>query len=202
MRGQVDEKAIVAAVRAAEAQTSGQIVCVLARRSCNPAAYVTLYAAALALIAPWPLLEWTQLSAQMVFAIQIGVFVAALAALGATPLGIALTPRAVRRRQAYRAALEQYFARGLPRARGHAGVLIFVSIAEHYARIVADEALDDRISQAEWRAVVDEMTRHLREGHITEGFVAAVGHCGILLAQAAPPDAGGNDLPDELVRLN
>ena len=33
MKAQADENAIVAAVRAAEARTSGQIVCVLARRS-------------------------------------------------------------------------------------------------------------------------------------------------------------------------
>lgn len=202
MRNHADEKAIVAAVRAAEARTSGQIVCVLARRSCNPAAYVTLYAAALALMAPWPLLEWTQLSAQTIFAAQIGVFAIAFAALGGTPLGVALTPRKVRRRQAYGAARDQFLARGLARTRGGAGVLIFVSIAEHYASIVADEALDGKISEREWRVVVDELTGHLREGRITEGFVAAVARCGDLLAGVAPPDGGGNDLPDELVRLS
>ncbi len=202
MQGKADENAIIAAVRAAEARTSGQIVCVLARQSCDPSAFVTLYAAALALITPWPLLEWTQLSAQIIFAVQIGVFVAALLILGWTPLGVMLTPRRIKRRQAYRTALEQFFARGLARTRSRAGVLIFVSAAEHYARIVADEGLDDRISEAEWRTVVDEMTANLHEGRMTEGFVSAVTRCGDLLAKAAPPDGGGNDLPDQLVRLN
>jgi uncharacterized membrane protein len=45
------------------------------------------------------------------------------------------------------------------------------------------------------------MTAHLHEGRITEAFVAAVARCGDLLARAVPPDGGGNDLPDELVRL-
>jgi putative membrane protein len=202
MSAKVDESAIIAAVRAAESRTSGQIVCVLARHSCDPAAFVMLYAAALALIAPWPLLEWTQTPAQIVFAAQIGVFVTVLLVLGWTPLGVILTPRVLKRRQAYAAAIEQFFARGLGRTRSRAGVLIFVSLAEHYARIVADRALDDRISEKDWRGAVEEMTAHLREGRVTEGFVDAVARCGDLLARAAPPDGGGNELPDNLIRLD
>jgi putative membrane protein len=202
MQGLADENAIIAAVRAAEARTRGQIVCVLARQSCDPAAFVALYAAALALVTPWPLLEWTQLSAQVVFAAQVAVFILALLVLGGTRLGVVLTPRTVKRRQAYRAALEQFFIRGLRRTRSRAGVLIFVSLAEHYARIVADEDFDGKISEEEWRVAVEEMTACLHEGRITECFVAAIVRCGDLMARAAPPDGGGNDLPDALVRLN
>lgn len=202
MRELADENAIIAAVRAAESRSGGQIVCVLARQSCDPAAFAALYAAALALVTPWPLLEWTHWSAQAVFAAQIGVFILALLVLGWTRLGIFATPRAVRRRQAYRAALEQFSARGLRRTRSRAGVLIFVSLAEHYVRILADDGLDGKVSEAEWRVAVEEMTVHLHDGRITEGFVAAITRCGDLLARAAPPDGGGNELPDHLVRLN
>jgi len=202
MRELADEDAIIAAVRAAESRTSGQIVCVLARQSCDPSAFSTLYAAALALIAPWPLLEWTQFSAQYVFAMQIGVFILAFLVLGWTPLGVALAPRKVKKRQAYRTALEQFFVRGLPRTRSRAGVLVFVSLAEHYARIVADEDLNGKISESDWRVAVDEMTAHLRAGRVTEGFIAGIVRTGDLLARAAPPDGGGNELPDRLVRLN
>lgn len=198
----VDENAIIAAVRAAESRTSGQIVCVLARQSCDPAAFVALYASAVALLAPWPLLEWTRMSAQFVFATQIALFIVVFLTLGWTPLGVTLTPRNVRRRQAYRTALEQFFARALAKTRSRAGVLIFVSLTEHYARIIADHDLDDRISEIDWRAVVEELTRNLGEGRVTEGFVDAVVRCGDLLARAAPPDGGGNELPDRLVRLN
>ena len=118
MKAQADENAIVAAVRAAEARTSGQIVCVLARRSCDPSAFVDAlcrsagvdYALAIARIG-------RNGPAQTVFAVQIAVFILALLALGWTPLGIALTPHSVKRRHAYRAALEQFFIRGLPKTR-------------------------------------------------------------------------------------
>jgi putative membrane protein len=202
MRAEADENAIIAAVRAAEARSAGQIVCVLARRASDPSAFVTLYAAALAFLAPWPLLVWTSLSAQQVFAAQIGVFVALLALLGWTPLGIALTPRHFKRRQAFRTALEQFFERGIGRTRNRAGVLIFVSLAEHYVRIIADKALDDRISEKDWRTAVEELTAHLRNGEITEGMVAAILRVGDLLERASPPDGGSNDLPDALVRLD
>ncbi len=200
MRKHADEAAIVAAVQAAEARTSGQIVCVLARQSCDTGAVSALYAAAVALIAPWPLLVFTQISAQRIFAFQVFLFVTAFLLLGWTRLGLALTPRHEQRRQAFRAAVEQFFTRGMTRTRHRAGVLIFVSLAERYARIIADDGLTGKISEAEWQRAMSELTAHLRENRITEGFVAAVDRTGALLARAAPPDGGGNDLPDALVR--
>jgi putative membrane protein len=202
MRAQADEAAIVAAVKEAEAKTSGQIVCVLARQSCETGAAAALYAATLALLSPWPLLAGTQLPAQHIFAIQLGLFLVALSLLSWTPLGLLLMPRHEQRRQAFRSAVEQFFVRGLSKTHSRAGVLIFVSLAERYARILADDGLTDKVSEKEWQGVVDELTGHLREGRITEGFVAAIVRSGDLLAGAAPPDGGSNDLPDGLVRLS
>ena len=74
----VDEDAIITAVRAAEARTCGQIVCVLAQRSSEFGGETAVLAAALALLTPWPLLAFTQIPAQHIFAIQVVVFAAAL----------------------------------------------------------------------------------------------------------------------------
>lgn len=202
MREQANQAEIVAAVKAAEARTSGQIVCVLARQSCDTGAQAALWAAALAMLTPWPLLALTQLPAQRVFVIQTVVFAVSLLLLGWTRLGLALVPRHQQRRHAFRAAVEQFFVRGITRTRSRAGVMIFVSLAERYAHIIADDGLAEKITEAEWRETVESLIADLREGRITEGFVDAVGRCGELLARAAPPDGGGNDLPDGLVKLN
>ncbi len=202
MREQADQAAIVAAVKAAEAGTSGQIVCVLARQSCDTGAQAALVAAALALLAPWPLLAFTQMPAQHIFALQVVVFIVALLLFEWTRLGVALTPRSQQRRQAFRAAVEQFFIRGMTRTRSRAGVLIFVSLAERYAHIIADDGLAGKITEAEWRETVERLIAELRAGRITEGFVGAINRSGEFLARAAPPDGGGNDLPDGLVRLN
>ncbi len=202
MHEYADEATIVAAVRTAETRTSGQIVCVLARCSCDTGVHATLYSATLALLAPWPLLAFTQMSAQHIFAMQAAIFIAALLLLNWTRLGLALTPRGQQRRQAFRAAAEQFFTLGMTRTRNRTGVLIFVSLAEHYARIIADEGLTGKITEVEWRAVIDDLVGRLREGRVTEAFVVAVGQTGELLARVAPPDGGDNDLPDRLVRIN
>jgi putative membrane protein len=197
----VDEDAIVAAVRAAETRTSGQIVCVLAQRSSEIGGETPLLAAALALLTPWPLLTFTQMPAQHVYALQVAVFVAALLLFSWTHLGLALLPRFLKRRQAFRVAAEQFYIRGMTRSRHRAGVLIFVSLAEHYARIIADDGLTGKITEAEWQETVNELTGHLRAHEVTEGFVDAIQRTGDLLARSAPPDGGANDLPDRLVRL-
>ncbi|MBB4197091.1 putative membrane protein [Rhodoblastus sphagnicola] len=202
MRAQVGEAEVMAAVQRAEARTSGQIVCVLARRSCDSGGAAALYAGALACLAPWPLLSATDWSAQIIFAIQLAVFILALAVLGVTSLGVALVPRAERRRQAFRAATEQFFTRGVGRTQSRAGVLIFVSLEERYARILPDEGLAGKISEAEWREVIAVLTERLRAKRVTEGFVAAIDRCGALLARAAPANGKGNELPDGLVRLD
>ena len=72
-----DRAAISAAIRAAEAHTCGQIVCVLARSSSDYSAVPIQWAALLALIVPWPLIYFTQLTVQRIFLLQIVVFLIA-----------------------------------------------------------------------------------------------------------------------------
>ena len=193
-----DRAVIAAAIRAAEQRTSGQIVCVLARSSSDYSHVSVLWAALAALISPWPLIVFTQQSVQRIFFIQIAVFLAAALVLSWSPVRMALVPRAVRRARAHRAAVEQFFARGLTRTKGRTGVLIFVSLAERYARIVADEGIASKVKNAEWQAAVDALTAHFRDGRLVEGFVAAIERCGAVLAAHAPPHGAGDELPDRI----
>ena len=193
-----DRAAIAAAIRAAEQRTSGQIVCVLARSSSDYSHVSVLWAALAALISPWPLIVFTQQSVQRIFFIQIALFLAAAFVLSWSPVRMALVPRAVRRARAHRAAVEQFFARGLTRTKGRTGVLIFVSLAERYARIVADEGIASKVKNAEWQAAVDALTAHFRDGRLVEGFVAAIERCGAVLAAHAPPHGAGDELPDRI----
>ena len=77
-------------------------------------------------------------------------------------------------------------------------MLIFVSLAEHYARIVADEGIAAKVKHAEWQEAIDTLTAHMHDGQITAGLVAAVQRCGAVLAMHAPPDGSPNELPDRL----
>jgi putative membrane protein len=81
------------------------------------------------------------------------------------------------------------------------GILIFVSIAEHYARVIADEGIAQKVSNAEWQAAIDVLIGHIRDGRVTAGFVAAIQRCGDVLAAHAPPDGSADELPDRLYVL-
>ena len=192
-----DHAAVAAAIREAEKRTCGQIVCVLAHASSAYAHVPILWSSLLALFTPWPLIYFTPWSVQRIFLAQLIVFLAALAFSWA-PLRILLVPRAVQRARAHRAALEQFVLRGISRTRNRCGVLIFVSLAEHYARIVADEGVTQKVHASEWQAAIDALTMHMREGRIAAGFIVAIERCGAVLAEHAPPDGSANELPDRL----
>jgi putative membrane protein len=193
-----DHAAVAAAIREAEKHTCGQIVCVLSHASSAYAHIPVLWSSLLALFTPWPLIYFTQWSVQRIFLAQLIVFLVAAIIFSWAPLRILLVPRAVQRARAHRAALEQFVLRGISRTRNRCGVLIFVSLAEHYARIVADEGVAQKVHASEWQAAIDALTMHVREGRLAEGFIAAIERCGAVLAEHAPPDGSANELPDRL----
>lgn len=193
-----DHDAIAAAIHQAEQKTCGQIVCVLAHASSNYAYIPVLWATALALLVPWPLIVFTGWSVQRIFLVQLAVFVVAALAFSLTPLRLAFVPRTMRRARAHHAALEQFVVRRVAHTRNRSGVLIFVSLAERYARVIADEGVAEKVGQADWQAAIDALVEHLREGRIAAGFVAAIERCGALLAAHAPSDGSPNTLPDRL----
>ena len=193
-----DHDAVAAAIREAEKRTSGQIVCVLAHTSSAYAHIPILWSSVLALLTPWPLIYLTQWSVQRIFLLQVIVFLIAGIAFSWMPLRLLLVPRALQRARAHRAALEQFVLRRISRTRNRNGILIFVSLAEHYVRIIADEGIAQKVQSSEWEAAIEALTAHLRNGQIAAGFIAAIERCGTVLAEYAPPDSSANELPDRL----
>jgi putative membrane protein len=193
-----DYEAVAAAIGAAEQKTSGQIVCVLAHSSSGYVHVPILWAVALALFTPWPLIDFTQMSVQRIFLLQLVVFIVAGLFFSWMPLRLLLVPRAVQRARAHRAAIEQFVVRGISHTKNRTGVLIFMSLAEHYARIIADEGIAAKVQATEWQAAIDALTAHMRDDQIAAGFTAAIERCGEVLARHAPPDGSPNELPDRL----
>lgn len=194
-----DQRRVNAAIKEAEEATAGEIVCVLARASSNYMTYTAAWPALIALIAPWFLIALTNLSVQQIFLAQIVIFVVLFLVLSEPVLQRALIPRAVRRAAAHRAAMEQFMIRGMTRKKNRASVLIFVSLAEHYARIVADDGIASKVDQPVWQEAVDALLERAKAGEIAAGFVITVEKCGRLLAEHFPPGAGEDgQLPDRI----
>jgi putative membrane protein len=191
-------EAVAAAIREAEQKSSGQIVCVLARASSAYTHVPLLWASALALLTPWPLIDFTPWSVQRIFLAQLVVFLVAAVVFAWLRLRLLLVPRAVQRSRAHHAAIEQFVVRRVAHTKNRCGILIFVSLAEHYARIIADEGIAQKVPNAEWQTAVDALVAHMRGGDIAAGFTAAIERCAAVLAAHAPPDGSPNELPDRL----
>jgi putative membrane protein len=194
-----DRERISTAIRAAEAKTSGEIVCVLARTSSGATALPIFIAAVAALALPWLLVAFTAMPVNRILLLQILVFFAAAMLFCLPPVRVALVPRAARRAVAHRAAMEQFVIRGIARKKDRTGILIFVSIAERYVRIIADEGIAARVPQSHWQGAVDALIAHTRDGRIADGFIEAIEVCGNVLAANFPrTEASRDELPDRI----
>ena len=194
-----DRERISAAIHAAEAKTSGEIVCVLAHTSSDSTALPILVAALVALALPWLIVAFTAMPVNRILLLQLLVFFALAVLLCLPRVRVALVPRAARRAIAHRVAMEQFMIRGIGRKKDRTGVLIFVSLAEHYARIVADQGIATRVPQSQWQGAVDALTAQMSGGHIADGFIAAVDRCGKVLEQHFPrSETSRDELPDRI----
>jgi putative membrane protein len=194
-----ERERISTAIRAAEAKTSGEIVCVLAESSSDATALPIFIAAAVALALPWLFVAFSTMAVQRILTLQIVVFFSLVAILCLPRVRAALMPRAARRAVAHRVAMEQFTVRGIAQKKDRCGILIFVSLAERYARIIADEGIASRVPQSEWQGAIDALIAHMRDGRIADGFVAAIDVCGKQLGAHFPrTEASRDELPDRV----
>jgi putative membrane protein len=203
-----DHARITEAIRAAEAKTDGEIYCVVARSSDGyffPAAFTATIAMLLASLVVAFGLEawWLTLRLPHFVLAQMLAFASVYVLLWLMPaLRIHLVPRGLRYRAAHENAVKQFLARNVHVTAARTGVLVFVSIAEHYAEVVADSGIDERVGQHVWDGVVDELTAHARDDRLADGFVHAIGAIGMVLAEHFPVTPGDvNELDDHLVEI-
>lgn len=191
------------AIRAAEANTHGEIVTVIARTSGDYFYYPTLWAALIAIVSPALLLALPVSPGPLgIVELQLVVFVLLAAALRWPPVKMRLVPRAVQRLHASRRARDQFHAQGLHHTRNRSGVLLFVSVAEHYVEVIADEGIHARAPEGTWHKLVADFTGRVKAGQIGEGFIEAVNAIGGHLQTHFPAEAGNpNELPDHLIEI-
>ena len=72
------------------------------------------------------------------------------------------------------------------------GVLIYLQLAEHAIELVADRGLNQRISQAEWQAMVQRLGNALHERQFEDGLTQALEEVSALLVQHFPVQEGEN----------
>jgi putative membrane protein len=198
-----DRAAISAAITRAEKTTSGEIVVVAAIASDGYRSFGVLWAALIALLAPIPLIFATKWPVQYIYLVQVAVFLLFLVLFQLDEIRFALVPRAVKRARAHQRAVEQFLVQNMHTTKGRTGVLIYVSFAERFAEVIADEGIYKKVPPSTWEDVVGELTNHLASGTTTEGFIRAIERCGKILAKHFPPGkVEHNELPNHLIVLD
>lgn len=196
-----DRDRIATSIRAAEEHTAGEIIVLVARSASDYWSIPALWAALAAFALPWPLIQFSNFSAYTIFLTQLIGFIV-LALLFSLPRKnrIRLVPKFLRRRRARQMAREHFFTQGLHRTRDRTGVMIFVSVAERYAEILADDGIASRVDDGAWRTIVVALIHALQDNRMGDGLVTAVESCGAILAENAPRKADdSNELPDKVI---
>ena len=204
-----EKRRIANTIRDAEQNTSGEIVTVIAHASDDYHYIPILWASVAALLLlvvlrvvgyAWDVFIFGDLD--VVYPAQIIAFIALSLALRWSPLKMWVIPSSVKRKRAARLARQQFFEQGLHLTRERTGVLVFVSVAEHYVEIIADAGINEKVANDAWDIIVDGLVRDLKLGRIADGFVNAVNACGKLLAVDFPRPPGDLDeLPNHLIEI-
>ena len=219
---EADRKTVSAAIAAAEANSNGEIVAVATPLS-DPYHDVALHWALVPLFAvlawaawrPTALVWWYDFlfggwqpdptlgqlfTLLMVFAAL--KFTVALLILKWMPLRLALTPGATKHRRVRRRAVTVFRAAAEKRTVGRTGILIYLSMGERRAEIVADEAILKVTDDHTWGEAMAALLEHVREGRPGEGICAAIERVGGVLAEHFPrSDGDTNEIPDKLIEL-
>ncbi len=118
------------------------------------------------------------------------------------PLRMALTPKHIKIRRVRDRAIRLFKVGAESRTRGRTGILIFLSMREHRAEIVADEAIANKVSPEIWGDAMLALIAHVRAGEPGKGMAAAVTQVGAVLAEHFPQgEDNPNELPDRLIEI-
>jgi len=216
-----DHGQVAAAIRAAEATTDGEVAVIVAHASDAYHDAVLHYALLVALLplaaaAVWPTLlvhvaafftgGWEappmHLQLGLLLAATILFFLLARLLFGLPRLRFALVPAATRTRRVRRRAIELFRTGTEARTLSRTGVLLYLSLAERHAEIVADAAIHARAGGEAWGEAMAALLAGVRDGRPGDGMAHAVERIGAVLATHFPHTGGDpNELPDRLIEL-
>ncbi|MGZ8335058.1 MAG: TPM domain-containing protein [Allosphingosinicella sp.] len=219
---EADHALVTEAVAKAERESDGEIVTVVAPRSDAYHDVALHYAVLAMLVVPAKLAvlpqSWVDRAGGLVlgwnaeptrgglmlilFVLLTIAFLVVRLILAYMPLRLALTPGQTKTRRVHRRAIEHFRTSCERRTRGRTGVLIYLSLAERRAEIVADQAIASQVAPAVWGEAMAVLVDEVKVGRPGPGLASAIEQVGAVLAGILPPRPGNpNELSDRLIEL-
>ncbi|MCB9895032.1 MAG: hypothetical protein H6839_11330 [Planctomycetes bacterium] len=212
-----DRKRVAEAVKVAEGKTSAEIVPVAATSSGRydrSEDVIGLWIGVIALVVVWILFQdaqpddWGGTKLVVNLPIVLGIIVGGwlLGVVVANQIGWLrrlFTPRKELREEVQQAASKAFFDSRVHHTAGSTGVLIFVSLFEHVAVILADQQVMEKLGQEKLDQFRNDLTAKLREGKYSEAFCQTIEQIGTALGEVLPrADDDQNELEDALVLID
>lgn len=217
-----DRKRIGHTVAEAEARSAGEIVTILTDQSDSYADVALAWSAVAAMLALCALAlapdfylplyerltgtwahEWHAGSVLALAAVVAGLkFIAMWLLQLWQPLKFLLIPPQIKQTRVHARAITCFKVGAERRTHGRTGILIYLSMREHRAEIVADETIASKVAPEVWGDAMAAMLVQIRAGRVADGMIAAIEQVGALLAEHFPRDANDvNELPDRLIEV-
>lgn len=202
MQGYIEQ-----AVHDLERHSHGEIVCVIVKSSANYRFMPIILALLMAFILV-PLLNISALITNVI-AVDVGIIDIILKLIAfilfsflfiLTPIHIWITPKRIKLLCAKRHAVEQFFINHLHHTKKRAGVLIFVSVAEHYAEIIGDKGINDVMESGGWDAIIQNLIKSIKQKKLGEGLLYSITQLKSIMVKHFPLQREkNNELPNAVI---
>ncbi|MBO9667267.1 MAG: TPM domain-containing protein [Bdellovibrio sp.] len=193
------------AIHKAEEHTDGEIVPVIVKRSSTVGHVpltLTLLILLVLVIAELPFSDilwvtpWVYVWPFLVVAIYYVSF-----ALAKFPwIQKVMVPERDELDQVHQRAHLEFFLNKINRTKANTGILIFISVMERKAVILADHGINNKLPPETWNEILAKLGEQLNKSNWAFGFTEAIEACGHHLKQHFPmTDGGDNQLKNQLV---
>ena len=200
---QQEKVEIADAIAKAETTNSGEIVAVLTKASDGYYYIPLMWAALFALLIPATInLFHIELFYGWQYESQLIAFVCMALLFRWRPIKLWLVPKYVQQQRCHRMAMQQFVEQNIHDTEARTGILFFVSVAEHYVEIIADEGINQTVDKATWENIVQLFTDKVKKSEVKEGFLQAIDECERILIEHIPAVKDNkNELSNQFVEL-
>ncbi|MGH7839444.1 MAG: hypothetical protein ACREQC_16690 [Candidatus Binataceae bacterium] len=183
-----ERERIDVAIAAIAERAGAHLSLVVARASDRYSLYALVWAGGGALLAAVLVaLGWPDLDDRTAVFIELSALIVLVLVFEYLPLRLALVPPRVKHAHARQLAQREFASHRAAGEPDRPHVLIFVSLAEHYAEVIADHATHARASGDAWHKIVDDLISALKAGRLADGALTAVEACGAALESGRAP---------------
>lgn len=178
-----DVQKIEETISRVEELTSGEIVPVIVKRSSTVGHVpltLTLLITLMLVIVEFPFSDWLWVWPWIwLWPVLLVAIYYASHVLGRLPwIQKVLVPEKDEVDQVHQRAHLEFYSNRIHRTQEGTGVLIFVSVMEKKAVVLADEGISSKLPPETWNRILAPLGESLRRGQWGEGFVKAIENCG------------------------